>query len=279
MYEQIQNYEHKITFVIGFAGSGKSTHLANLCRENQTVVLTPTHRAADVLRDKGLMNVYTIHSVLKLVPTINMEFRKGQRLQTLRQIGSTDLSHITHIAIDEFSMISQELLDRLLSILPTSAHVYVYGDSTQLPPVDGTPIEPELYTDDIQRLVVQHRADNPEIVETFMRFHHYVESRKEMNLKVGLPRGTLEGFNPETDTILAYTNNRVIELNNIVATQLGLPDNISDGEDVLINGIDCVYHSMTHDTQPNNNMKRPNNNMTHDTQPSKPYNNYNMTHD
>lgn len=239
--ETVPNYSQKIKFIIGFAGSGKSTKLAELCKSDNTLVLTPTHQAARVLESKGIDNVFTIHSVLKLVPTIDQNFRRGQKLQRLRQIGNIDLTHIKKIAIDEFSMISTTILDMLLAILPEDTKVYIFGDASQLKPVDGSPIDPEEYTSDIEKLTIQHRAEAPEVVETFMRFHHYIETGREMNLVVNIQKGSIESFNPKTDRILTYTNDRVVELNTIVANILGLPDEISESEDILVGGIDAIF--------------------------------------
>jgi hypothetical protein len=235
--EIVSAYDQPIRFIVGFAGSGKSTRLVELCKDDHTLVVVPTHEAGKVLQGKGIKNVFTIHSILRLVPTIDENFRKGQKLQKLNKIGKVDLSTITEIAIDEFSMINTKILDMLLELLPSHCEVIVFGDASQLPPVDGDSIDPYNYTSDIDKLTTQHRADNPSIVETFMRFHHYIETGTGMDLTVKLPTGTIEGFDPNTDRILAYTNDRVMELNTAVAVQLGLPEAISVGESILMNGI------------------------------------------
>jgi len=230
------NYRQPINFVIGFAGSGKSTELAKRWRPNW-LVLTPTHKAKGVLEAKGINNVYTIHSVLKLVPTLNENMRRGQKMQRLSRIGETDLSSITHIAIDEFSMINTYIMDMLLNALPADANVTIFGDPYQLPPVDGDPVDPEWYTDKITELTVQYRAEAPDVVETFMRFMNYIKGTGEMDLRVNLPHGTIKGFNPATDRALAYTNQRVLELNDAIAKELKLPKEISIGEEISINGV------------------------------------------
>jgi len=242
MYEEVSNYDQEIEFVEGFAGSGKSTELAKRATA-KTLVMTPTHKAAGVLIAKGV-KAYTIHSVLQLVPTINENFRKGQKIQTLRKIGDTDLSAITDVFIDEFSMINQSILDMLLEILPEHCKVTVFGDPYQLPPVSGDAIESDLYTSNITRLTTQHRADNPEIVETFMRFKDYIETKDHtISLVIDLPKGDLKDFDPATDRILAYTNNMVLRLNNIAGEILGLPEEISKGEDILVNDMEAVLTS------------------------------------
>jgi len=242
MLEQVSNFDQEIKFIEGFAGSGKSTELARKA-DSKTLVLTPTHKAAAVLQAKGVDNVYTIHSTLKLVPTLNQNYRPGkQKIQKLKKIGDTDLSALTDVFIDEYSMINQEILDLLLEVLPAECKVTVFGDPYQLPPVDGEPVEAGLYTDDITELTTQHRAEAPEVVETFMRFMNFIKSGKEMNLQFnkGIKRGTLDNFNPETDRALAYTNARVIQINTEIAEKLGLDREYNLGEKLVANVLDCI---------------------------------------
>ena len=246
MLEQVSNYDQEIRFVTGFAGSGKSTKLSKSATP-KTLVLVPTHEAAKVLHSKGI-KAYTIHSVLSLVPTLNFDFRKGQRLQVLKKIGQTDLSTIEDVFIDEFSMISTEILDHLLEVLPPHCKVTVFGDPYQLPPVSGTPIEADYYTEDIEDLTIQHRADNPHIVETFMRFKEYIRtgnSKISLVLNPSIKKGTLKDFNPETDRALAYTNSKVISINNAIAGILNMPKELSVDESIVINDIFATYKGNT----------------------------------
>ncbi len=242
MLEQVSNFEQDIKFIMGFAGSGKSTRLAKLA-DSKTLVLTPTHKAAGVLKGKGVENVYTIHSVLKLAPTLNQNYKPGKhRMQSLKKVGDTDLKEITDVFIDEFSMINQEILDLLLEVLPDSCKVTIFGDPQQLPPVDGEPIEPEVYTTDIEYLTTQHRADAPAVVETFMRFVSFIDGSGEMNLKLNkaIQHGTLDGFNPETDRALAFTNAKVSDMNSIIASNLGLDADYRAGEPLYANQVACT---------------------------------------
>jgi len=244
MLEQVSNFDQDIEFIVGFAGSGKSTLLAERATLS-TLVLTPTHKAASVLMAKGVKNVVTIHSALKLVPTLNQNFRKGQKMQKLQRIGGVDLSSIKYVFIDEYSMINQSILDMLLEVLPSEASVTVFGDAYQLPPVDGEPIEPEIYTDRITYLDKQYRAEAPEVVETFMRFMNYIKDGKEMDLKLhkDIQHGTLHDFDPETDRALAYTNKHVLSLNSQIAKILNLPEVFESGEALFANSMDVTYES------------------------------------
>ncbi len=244
MLEQVSNFDQEIKFITGFAGSGKSTKLASLATPD-TLILTPTHKAASVLIKKGLEKVYTIHATLKLVPTLNKDYNpsENQKMQRLKQIGDTDLSEINEVFIDEFSMISQDILDLLLKVLPVHCKVTIFGDPYQLPPVDGEAIDPLIYTDDIEPLLIQHRAEAPEVVETFMRFMEYIktnDNNMSLRLNPAIKTGTLNDYNPDTDRILAYTNKKVGMLNSEVAKILGLPESYSYGENLTANQMDCV---------------------------------------
>jgi len=242
--EVVSAYAQKIKFVIGFAGSGKSTLLAERCH-NDSLVMTPTHKAAAVLMAKGIKNVYTLHSVLKLVPTINESFRKGQRMERIKKIGDTDLSKIKEVFVDEYSMVSTQIADILLNALPEHCIVTFIGDAFQLSLVDGEAIDPLDYTDEsnIEELTTQYRADAPEVVETFMRMMHYIKTgdhRISLKLNDNIKKGTLKDFNPETDRCLAYTNKKVIQLNDEIAGHLGLTKGIQVGDPITVNGIDAV---------------------------------------
>jgi len=221
-------YEQDTLFITGFAGSGKSTELVKRATP-KTLVLVPTHKAADVLIGKGLENVYTIHAVLKLVPSINENFRRKMTTK-LTKVGSTDLSNITDVFIDEFSMVNEEILNILMEALPEKCKVTIFGDPYQLPPVKGTPIAP---WEPIIELTTQHRSKNPKGTALFMAFMKSIRDNTKAPSIKHEPKGYLKGFNPDTDRILAYTNEKMIELNNEVAQNAPL----EAGDEIVMNGI------------------------------------------
>ena len=228
-------YEQDTQFIIGFAGSGKSTKIAKIATP-KTLVLVPTNKAADVLIAKGLQNVYTIHSVLKLVPSINENFKK--KLTTkLKQVGDTDLKTINHVIIDEFSMINEEILNLLMAVLPDKAKVTICGDPYQLPPITGEAINP---WEPIEELTIQHRSKNAEGTNMFMEFMYAIRDYKPSPHVAAFMRPTKDWvklFNPETDRILAFTNQRVVELNKMVSGK----KEFETGDELTMNGLPCEF--------------------------------------
>ncbi len=228
-------YEQNTKFVIGFAGSGKSTELAKRANA-KTLILVPTHKAADVLINKGLEHVYTIHAVLKLVPTIDDNFKHKMRTK-LKKVGPTDLSEIKEIFIDEFSMISLEILEVLMDVLPEDCNVTIFGDPYQLPPVTGTKIEP---WEPIEELTVQYRSKNPRGTALFMKFMESIRDNNSFNLvDINIDTDWIKEFDPDTDRILSYTNKKMIELNSMVAGD----SPFVDGDELFMNGIHIAMTS------------------------------------
>jgi len=244
MYEEVSAYEQDIKFTVGFAGSGKSTELAKEA-DDRALVLTPTHKARNVLEDKGVENVFTIHAVLKLVPKLNQNARKGQKLQTLKRVGSVELDEIDTVIIDEFSMINTTILDLLLELLPEECTVHLFGDPFQLKPVDGDVVDPLDYADavNIVELTKQHRADSKNVVDSFMRFMQFIKdgSCKDLtldNLPTITEKELAKRFNPSSERIIAYTNQRVVELNSLIKAPA-----LQTGDNILINGLEATVYS------------------------------------
>jgi len=225
-------YEQDTEFVLGFAGSGKSTELVKRANP-KTLVLVPTHKAADVLIGKGLPHVFTIHAVLKLVPTINENFKKKMNTR-LRKVGGVDLSEITDVFIDEFSMINLEILEILFDVLPAHAKVTIFGDPYQLSPITGDAIEP---WEPITELTTQYRSKNVEGTAMFMEFMASIRDDSTMPvLDYRIEPAWEEIFNPETDRVLAFTNKRVIELNS----KIHGGSDMEIGDDLIMNGIPII---------------------------------------
>lgn len=226
-----------INYVTGHAGTGKSTklleHLKSL-KPEKTLAMAPTHKALRVLTERlqnDSYNFSTIHSALGWIPGVNEEAEDSNHVDITRKLDKQFEDGITNIIIDEFSMMSEDMLYELTNKIDEftnydSDHITLtlYGDPYQLPPVKATPI----YTDPATttHLTQQHRAESPDVVALFTKFVNYLDGSNTMDLStpesenvkyvkdfVGFKRG---------DRALAYTNRVVGELNQTIAMLLGI---------------------------------------------------------
>lgn len=124
----------------GFAGTGK-THTVSryLVGQNRPILLAaPTNKAVSVLRQMAAQigsqaDCRTIHSVLGLRP--QPDLKTGQtRLIRKRK---PDIQDHSLLVVDEASMVSSELLERINEAVDSThgAQVLYVGDPAQLPPV------------------------------------------------------------------------------------------------------------------------------------------------
>ena len=126
---RIKNKE-PISILQGYAGTGKSFTLSYLIQElgysNHSVAFCAfTGAAAKILMDNGL-NASTIHRLIYkpiFRNNICIGFRKKHR---------SELYSLRLIVVDEYSMVSQSILDDLQSF---GVPLLLVGDSFQLPPI------------------------------------------------------------------------------------------------------------------------------------------------
>jgi len=160
----------------GYAGTGKTT-LARYIEDNieHVYFCAFTGKAANVLREKGCMNVSTIHSAIyavkskpkqrieELKAAVNVAAEKGdgQRVKELNaeikqlsqvQFGlaeATDLDHASLVIVDEYSMLNQKLIDDLRK---KAQKILYLGDPFQLAPVHGeNDLQPTFTLEQIHR--------------------------------------------------------------------------------------------------------------------------------
>ncbi|AAV50794.1 putative DNA helicase [Acanthamoeba castellanii mimivirus] len=155
LLEFINQNTHKIFYLIGFAGSGKTYTISKITKKflvdeliENIYYCAPTHKALKVLEsyiksninasDKDLSNkikFMTIHKLLEFKPIIQTEtgskvFKSTKESKFLKNI-SKNL-----VVIDECSMISQEMVDELNKYINLYPIKIIYmGDPKQLPPV------------------------------------------------------------------------------------------------------------------------------------------------
>jgi len=144
----------------GLAGTGKTSLVAFLMQDSEFLglfagVLTPTGKAAEVLRSKGIP-ADTIHSALYRCTGEEEENDRGE-LSPVFETKTPIFRRGDFVIIDEASMVNAELAR---DIRNAGWNVLWVGDHGQLPPVGEDPgimTEPDLLLDEIMR----QAAENP----------------------------------------------------------------------------------------------------------------------
>jgi exodeoxyribonuclease-5 len=146
----------------GVAGAGKTTLARRVAEEvrGRVVVVAPTNKAASVLRDKGLPQAQTLHSLLyRPVDNRDCDCRAAgaahQRWCLAKKPrfvlnAELELRGAGLLIVDEASMVKAEDATNLLSFgVPT----LVLGDPFQLPPVSSMPYwtEWDYFLDEVHR--------------------------------------------------------------------------------------------------------------------------------
>jgi len=164
----------------GYAGTGKTTTLQHLVRRlgpefSETVVMAPTHKAAEVLGRKTDMAVTTVHSTLGLRPKPDGE---GGYDFVQSHEGMKNFAWNSFLAIDEASMVPQELYDILMDVQRQfNLSIVFSGDPAQLPPVNENP-SPALDHDGYKlEKIVRQEQDNP-IIQTSMEVREASDAKR-----------------------------------------------------------------------------------------------------
>ena len=199
----------------GYAGSGKTTLMQEVARENRrlhrSVVLTaPTHKAVSVLRKKvqqaGLVGVEckTLSSLLSLKPET-----QGDRQVFTRKKNADPVTEDV-VVIDECSMVSAEVMRHIGRHLQQSFTLFV-GDPAQLPPIGevasksfDTPSHSHLDT------IVRQGAGNPvlDAAHAIRRSQGGAMDWTWCCSSKAPPHGVFKPANPETWMRHAFTSSR-----------------------------------------------------------------------
>ncbi|KAL3877909.1 hypothetical protein ACJMK2_035551 [Sinanodonta woodiana] len=116
---------YKIVYLSGCGGSGKTTRAIELYKNSNVIVLTPTHRLARELTQRGV-KAYTYHSF----------FRYKGDLWTPERMGDKFIPEI--VIWDEICTVSEETLKLFLDWLSKkNTKIILCGDPGQPPPFSG----------------------------------------------------------------------------------------------------------------------------------------------
>ena len=238
----------------GFTPTHNTVLLRHLVRRlgptfSQTVLMAPTHKAAEVLGRKTDMSVSTVHSVLGLRPEPDGEggYNFVQSHGGMKAFAPNSL-----LAVDEASMVPQELYDKLMGVQQQfNLSIIFCGDPAQLPPVNENP-SPALEHDGYKlETIVRQEKDNP-IIQTSMEVRESEDAKRYnfttnvsgeqgvevVSSKKDLVYRALQAF--DTDEyrkqgdyarILAYRNDEVEKYNKLCRSML-----YEDAEEQFIEG-------------------------------------------
>lgn len=224
-------------YVTGAAGTGKTTDLAysvQYCIDNNIpyAVCAFTHKACSVLRSKLPENaiVITLHSFLKKRPSINQDATSTAHVNISIKVGEQTIIPKV-IFIDEYSMVGEKdwldignMQDANYDGIPEMKVCWL-GDPHQLPPVgDVACVKPD---GDYQVTLTKiYRNDNP-LQIPLTALISYMGGKQPEPL-VNVPEYFERGLNIVDEycakagdsVMLAYTNERVEELNSLVHDRL-----------------------------------------------------------
>lgn len=224
-----------INYTTGYAGTGKSTALIELSHQvdpNTTVIIAPTHKALDRLRDKvnPKIPLSTIHALLGLRPGINENAEKAEHIDITYRKEKEFPENLTTVIIDEGGMISEEVFmsviakfEELYDYETDHITIHVFLDPYQLLPVKGKQMQVD--EDTTTHLTTQHRSESPDVVALFTKFVDYLNGTNSKDLTLPASENviyvdSLDQFQ-KGDRLLAYTNEAVGRHNKTIATMLG----------------------------------------------------------
>lgn len=176
----------EVTRVVGYAGTGKTTVLAAAANElgSDCVILSPTNKACNVLKEKGIGQAMTIHRCLytphqketaKKDRDDNIVYLKDddgevlldkngdpvpethEELKFDLKLGMGDVKFPLAI-VDEASMVGEKLYNDLIQCFEK---LVLVGDGFQLPPIKDRDILNEVDPDILLNEVHRTAKDNP----------------------------------------------------------------------------------------------------------------------
>lgn len=241
----------RIAVVSGFAGTGKTTLLRELCPEvGFPVIIAPTGKAALRVREATGISACTIHSwmynpVEETDGSVSFEMKDPDTV-------APDRDGCRILVIDEASMVDKDLWDNVYEMcLQKRLNILIMGDGFQLPPVQQDDrdeasgripfslLSPHFSYDDRVELteVMRQALDNPII-------------RASMMIRNGDPTGAIFALSRIPSSTLVDVAARIVRgggvavchrndtraaLNLCVRHAAGLPDNVlQPGEPLLV---------------------------------------------
>lgn len=217
-------------YITGAAGTGKTTQLkqeVQWCIDNDVpyVVCAYTHKACGILLSKLPEGAFvtTLHSFLKKRPMINTHATDKKYMQVNKQMGAPAAPVV--MFLDEYSMVGEKdgidivaLQDPEYEGAPALKVVWL-GDKNQLDPVGDIPYVVPRGDYNVQLTTIYRQAGDNPLLGPLSKLVEMIEGTRDLepldcNSNFIRDRDIVAEYKPGEDAvILAYTNQRVEELN------------------------------------------------------------------
>lgn len=133
---------NRLVGVSGAAGSGKTTIIRlvyeHFAKQGMNIVLAaPTGKAARRIKEATGIDAITIHKLLEYNRPGERDEKTGKALDTTKPKRDRQTPLWQRIVIvDEYAMVNHELHNNLMAAIPSGGVVRVFGDLSQLPPIE-----------------------------------------------------------------------------------------------------------------------------------------------
>lgn len=248
--------ETETRVIAGFAGTGKTEVLAAAARESNCYVLTPTNKAAQVLRDRGISGAQTLHSAIYIPkevlqakkdgkgnpiivrdkdgePLLDAEGKHQFELEKVLVFDWREEFSGSTALVDEGSMLKPQELEDLKA---SFGKVVLFGDPFQLPPVKARDTFGEMVPDVFMKEVHRTALESP--ITRYATSIREGEENLELCDKVKLGKAghskLMDKIVEEDYQAIAWTNKLRHSLNRRVRAVLGHPqDYLVKGEKIM----------------------------------------------
>jgi exodeoxyribonuclease V alpha subunit len=140
--EMCVDLDKRLVGVTGEAGTGKTTIIKAACddlkaRDIKFAIAAPTGKAARRIREATGYPAHTIHKLLEFNrPDVDEETGETTSISAPSRHRTRPLEYRV-IIVDEYAMVSTGLHRDLVSAIPSSGCLRVFGDVRQLPPIEN----------------------------------------------------------------------------------------------------------------------------------------------
>jgi exodeoxyribonuclease V alpha subunit len=136
--------KRQLVAVTGAAGTGKTTlikYIAAKLNGIRVAIAAPTGKAARRIREATALPAVTVHKLLGYGRPRDRDIETGEAEPTLPSHDKDDPIPFDVVLCDEYSMVNHELNRNLIDALPRGARLVMFGDVSQLSPIEQYPLK------------------------------------------------------------------------------------------------------------------------------------------